>query len=185
MTLRASDNPPSCYPEHLFQDMGVGNDKLWRVARTKSRQEKSLAWDLRSKGLPYYLPLVSMLRESGGRMRSSMLPLFSGYLFFKGNDYDRYWALSTGRVAQVIEVAEQQGLTAELSNLNTAIQLQKDLRLCDFFACGGKVLVIAGPFSGIEGMVKMQKGKTRLVLKIQAIRQAVSFDIGMDQVRPL
>lgn len=82
----------------------VGGERIWWVARTKSRQEKALAWNLVSRNVEYFLPLVSRPQKSKGRMRSSIVPLFNGYLFFRGDQTARSGALKTGKIAQILEV---------------------------------------------------------------------------------
>ena len=42
---------------------------------------------------------------------------------------------------------------------------------------GSEVEVIEGPMNGVKGIVVQLKGKDRLVIKIDAIQQALSIDI--------
>lgn len=185
MTLKANDNPPSCFPENLFLGQSNTDEKIWWVARTKSRQEKALAWDLKAKGIPYYLPLVAQPRKCKNRMRTSVLPLFNGYIFFQGDQRERSEALRTGRIAQVLDVANQQRLTGELAALSSATQARLGLVLCDFVPKGQRVRIISGPFQGLEGIVKMLKGKKRLILNLEVIRQAAVVEIALDQAQPI
>ncbi len=185
MTLKTTDNPPSCFPETIFETPAEPGEKKWWVARTKSRQEKALAWDLKAKGMHYYLPLVSSPQKCRGRMRASILPLFSGYLFFKGDQNDRYKALQSGRIAQVIDVEDQIRIEQELATLSHATLAKMDLTLCDFVRKGQQVRIIAGPFTGLEGIVRKQKNQTRLILTLEAIRQAAAVEIPLDHVQKI
>jgi len=184
MTLKISDNPPSCFPEDLFSRLLVATSPWW-VARTRSRQEKSLAWELRNREMAYYLPLVSRPQKNRQRMRTSIVPLFNGYLFFRGSDQDRYEAIKTGRIAQVLPVADQERLHNELAALAQITATRLDLELCDFMVKGQRVQIVAGPFEGLVGIVVKQKNKQRLVLQIEAIRQAAAVEIELDQARPI
>lgn len=185
MTLKASDNPPAFFPKDLFEGSPGRDGNVWWVARTKSRQEKALAWELHAKGLPYYLPLVAKPQNCRGRMRASILPLFSGYLFFKSDWQGRYDTLRCGRIAQILEVQDQGKITHELANLNLATQARVNLTLCDFAKEGQRVRIIAGPFTGLEGIVRKQKNQTRLILNLEAIRQAATVEIALDQAQPI
>ena len=185
MTLKASDNPPSCFPDDLFGRPAAGDETVWWVVRTKSRQEKALAWELQARGLAYYLPLVAKPQKCRGRMRTSILPLFNGYLFFKGDRQGRYDVLCSGRIAQLIEVPDQERIAHELANLHRATQARIHLTLCDFAREGQRVLVIAGPFTGMEGIVLKQKNQTRLILNLAAIKQAATVEIALDHVQPI
>jgi len=186
MTIAAHENPPICFPETLFSAPNQDeSDKVWWIARTKSRQEKALAWDLAARKTEYFLPLVSKPQKSRGRMRASIVPLFNGYMFFKGSLLDRQNALQTGRVAQVLEVDDQQGLLSELSQIALAASEKISLELCDFVKRGQRVRIIAGPFKGLEGVVNKQKNRTRLLLTVAAIKQAAAIEISLDQAQPI
>lgn len=49
---------------------------LWFVLRTRSRQEKILANDLRSRGIASFLPIVTRTKYYGARKASVELPVF-------------------------------------------------------------------------------------------------------------
>ncbi len=182
--MKTGDNPPTCFPEDLF-GISVTDDRPWWVARTKSRQEKALAWSLKGMGLNYFLPLVNRPQKCRKRLRLSIVPLFCGYLFFKGDQQQRYEALKTGRIAQVLEVANQEKLIFELSRIHSAATRQQNLELCDFVSKGKKMRIIDGPFQGLEGIVKQRKNKTRLILQVQIIRQAASVEIDINQAQAI
>lgn len=182
MTLKTSDNPPPCNPENIF-DLNLDSLSPWWVVRTKSRQEKALAWSLKKAGISYYLPLLSRPQKNRKRLRMSMAPLFSGYLFLRGTHMERYESLQTGRVAQVIPVEDQVSLRKELKRIYTVSAMEKRLELCDFVEKGQRARVIYGPFACVEGIVERKKNKTRLILTVEVIRQAVRVEIDIDQVQ--
>lgn len=186
MTIKLSANPPICFPENLFsENYETSPEKRWWVVRTKSRQEKALAWSLKGLGIDYFLPLVPKPQKCKGRMRTSIAPLFNGYLFFKGTEEQRINALKTSRVAQIIEVEAQKQIEKELTSLAIATEEQSDLQLCDFVKRGQRVKIVSGPFMGMNGIVKTKKNKKRVILNIDAIRQAVVVEIDIDQARPI
>ena len=47
----------------------------------------------------------------------------------------------------------------------------------EYFIAGNEVEVIEGPMTGVKGIVVRLKGQDRLVIKIDAIQQALSIDI--------
>jgi len=186
MTLTASKNPPACFPDDLFSVSSPDNtDRIWWVIQTKSRQEKALAWDLAGRRIKYFLPLVSKPQKCQGRMRASIVPLFNGYLFVKGSLDDRQNTLRTGRVAQIMKVEDQAGLLNELHNIANAAAQNITMELCDFVKRGQRVQIIDGPLKGLEGIVQKQKNRTRLVLTVDAIRQAAAVEIALDQALPI
>ena len=182
MTLKLDDNPPACYPESVF-DLNTDKAGPWWVARTKSRQEKILAWNLKKGKIKYYLPLVLRQQRYRRRMRMSLVPLFPGYLFFRGTALERQYVFRTGRIAQILEVRDQETLHRQLHDLYLVATSQKRLELCDLAEKGRKAIVVYGPFTGVEGVVLRVKNKARLILGVDAINQAVKIEIDIDQVQ--
>ncbi len=117
--LKPSENPPITWPAVKSIRDFAG---LWWVAHTKSRNEKALAQDLIRKDISYFLPMSWNVRRRKQRTIRSLLPLFSGYLFFCGNENHRVELLRTNRVANLIEVKDQQRLLDELLQIEQALQ---------------------------------------------------------------
>jgi len=111
--LKLIDNPPILAPDaESLADL----DGTWWVAHTKPRFEKSFAWDLNRRGVGYFLPMCEYVILSSGRNRRGMKLLFPSYVFFCGSNEDRYTALTTSRLLQVIDVPDQSGLISQLSS---------------------------------------------------------------------
>jgi transcription antitermination factor NusG len=185
MTLDLKDNPQSVYPDALFCPGSQPDpDHPWWVARTRTRQEKALARSLRGKAIPYFLPLVARPQKNRDRMRTSIVPLFSGYLFFQAGPHERQEALQSGHLAQAIPVKDQNMLHGQLQAISRVCALEMNLELVDFAQPGKTVRIIAGPFTGLKGVVRTIRNTRRLVLNVDAIGQAVAVEIGLDQIQP-
>src|SRR5688500_468301 len=104
--LAFSDNPPVLSPG--LRSVAEGRGRWW-VAHTKARCEKAFAADLLGRDVAYFLPMTERVSVSGGRKRRGMTPLFPSYVFVCGaeNDDTRYRAMLTGRLCQVLPVADQ------------------------------------------------------------------------------
>src|SRR5512137_2654694 len=99
--LKESENPPTGWP----QGHGVRQaEGLWWVVHTKSRNEKALAWDLLRKDISYFLPMRWKTSRTSDRTIRTLVPLFTGYLFFCGNEDQRVNVLQTNRAAGLIAV---------------------------------------------------------------------------------
>jgi transcription antitermination factor NusG len=180
--LKVSENPPLVWPqaESLRQFPG-----LWWVAHTKSRNEKALAHDLMAKNISYFLPMAWMVHRHSRRTLKSLLPLFTGYLFFCGNENDRVELLKTNRVANLIEVKNQDGLIRELVRFEQALRAGAPLTPYKYLHKGQWCRVIAGPLLGLEGIIVQTKSDTRLVLQINMLGQAASVEIDIDMIEPV
>lgn len=180
--LKESENPPIVSPnaESLRDFLG-----LWWVAHTKSRNEKALAQDLIAKGISYFLPMSWKVRRQRGRTIKSLLPLFGGYLFFCGDEDERVEILRTHRVANLIEVDNQQQLIDELVQIECALRAGAPLAPTDFIKAGQHCRVIAGPLAGLTGIVIRAKNAVRLLLQVDMLGQAASVEIDVDMIELL
>ncbi len=157
----------------------------WWVVHTKSRNEKALAHDLRQRQISYFLPMTWKVRRKSRRTIRSLLPLFSGYLFFCGGENDRTEVLRTDRVANLIKVNDQDKLLNELLQIQQAIGAGAPLIPDKYVQAGQKCKVIAGPLLGLEGVVATTRGVTRLVLQVDMLGQAASVEIDIDMIEVL
>src|SRR5690349_19027903 len=105
---------PEIFPDDIFDA-----PEPWRVAHVRSRQEKLLARHLLQHGIAFYLPQMERTVVRGGRRLTSHLPLFGGYVFFRGGAAARQTALRSNVVARLIEVENQALLNDELLQIRT------------------------------------------------------------------
>ena len=177
--LKVSENPPIIWPEVESICDFAGQ---WWVAHTRSRNEKALAHDLIRKNVSYFLPMSWKVRRRSRRTIRSFLPLFSGYLFFCGDEDQRIELLRTNRVANLIEVKDQQKLLDELVQIEQALQAGAPLTPHKYIKTGTKCRVMAGPLTDLQGIVVKAKKATRLVLQIDMLGQAASVEIDIDML---
>ncbi len=177
--LKPSDNPPITWPEGTSIRDFAG---LWWVAHTKSRNEKALAQDLVGRQISYFLPMCWKVRRIRGRTMRSLLPLFGGYLFFCGQERQRVEVLRTNRVANLIEVNDQQRLVEELSQIEQALGAGAQLSPHKYIKAGQRCRVIGGALAGLQGVVMKTKNAMRLVLQIDMLGQAASVEIDVDMI---
>ena len=180
--LKPSENPPITWPqeESILDFAG-----LWWVVHTKSRNEKALAQDLIRKDISYFLPMSWKVHRRRGRRIRSLLPLFSGYLFFCGDEAERLELLRTNRVANLIEVKNQQKLLDELLQIENALQTGAPLTPHRYIKKGRLCRVTAGPLADLQGIVVKTKSTARLVLQIDMLGQAASVEIDIDMIETI
>jgi transcriptional antiterminator RfaH len=177
--LKPSENPPITWPEveSLCDFSG-----LWWVVHTKSRNEKALAQDFVHKDISYFLPMSWKVRRRRQRKIRSLLPLFSGYLFFCGNENQRIEVLQTNRVANLIEVKDQERLLKELLQIEQALRAGAPLAPHKYIKTGQLCRVIEGPLADLQGIVIRTQKAARLVLQIDMLGQAASVEVDTDMI---
>lgn len=163
---------------------GLQVSKQWWVAHTKGRFEKAFARDLHARGIGFFLPLVEQKRFSGGRKRRVHAPLFPSYVFFAGDEDDRYQALATNRLCQVIKVIDQQAMVCELMALEKALASKKTITRYPHVAVGKRCRVRAGALKGVEGTVIQFDRATHLVLQVSMLGQGASLTIEPELLEP-
>jgi transcription antitermination factor NusG len=177
---------PNLYPETLLDALpSEANLSRWLVLYTKSRQEKSLARELLKSRIPFYLPLVRKTSVTRGRKRTSLMPLFGGYVFLYGSEEERVRSLTTGRISRVLEVEDAEQLVFDLRQLRQLITADAPLTVESRLSAGQWVRVRQGPFAGVEGMVVKRRGKTRLLVSINFLQQGASVEIDDFLLEPL
>jgi len=157
----------------------------WFVLHTKSRQEKALAADLERMKIPCYLPLVTQTRFHGKRKASVSEALFPSYLFLRGTKEEAYSADRTKRVANIIDVPNQERMDWELRNLWVALGCGATLDPYPFLKLGRRVTVRSGPFQGLQGFVEERLTWNRLILAVEMLGQAVSLEIDGSLLEPI
>jgi len=100
----------------------------WVAFYTLSRREKDLMRKLQAAGVPFYGPMVRRrLHSAGGRVRSSYVPLFPGYVFSHVDDEQRRAALATNTVARWIPIVDERMLVDDLRAIKRLIDTEKPL----------------------------------------------------------
>lgn len=107
--------------------------------------------------MSYYLPMLKKRQPETKRTRYSLLPAFSGYIFCKINNLERYKLLSTNHIANVIEVADEIRLINDLARVQKTLSLDTPVYPYDFVQTGDEVVVRNGPFKDLSGIIQKNK----------------------------
>ena len=172
-------------PDDLFErPWNPDEGFFWSVLHTKPRSEKSLARRLCEWEGRFFLPLHQHRTMRRGRMVTSYLPLFPGYLFVFGTEQDRLKALKTKYVVQCIHVMNQAELTTDLSNvchlMNSGEGITPELKL----EPGKPVEIVHGPFRGMEGRVIRRENRLRFLIEVRLLQRGVSVEMESWMLAP-
>ena len=163
---------PDIFPDDLWEEVArdVVPARRWVCLHTRSRQEKALARDLRGAEVPFYLPQVAHERRTpSGRKIRSIQPLFTGYLFLFGADMAWLHVLKGNRVANILEVVEQETLTRELRQIHRLLNSGLSIAPEPSVPVGGRVRVPNGPLAGRLGTV-VRRGMQDPVVAVVTLR---------------
>ncbi len=157
----------------------------WFVLHTKPRQEKALAEALVGLGIAHYLPTIRKVRYYEHRRRVVDAPMFSGYLFAIGDKEAGFRANETKRVANIIEVADQDRLGSELRQIQVASTSGLRVDSYRYLTSGRPCRVLAGPLRGVEGVIESRPRADRLILQVHALGQAIAVEVDPSLIEPL
>jgi transcription antitermination factor NusG len=182
---------PCVFPDELFEPslpeplVPSDGDDRWIVLHTRPRAEKALARKLLARRVPFFLPLFHKQWRSNGRIQSSHLPLFPGYVFLRGNDSARVEALTTNLVVNVLPVVDQVGLYTDLTRVHRLMESGTGLSPETHLEPGTIVEITSGPLSGLEGKVLRRGKKLHFFIEVQLLQQGVSVEIESWMFQPL
>ncbi|MCS6771386.1 MAG: hypothetical protein NZ740_05100 [Kiritimatiellae bacterium] len=157
----------------------------WVVVHTRPRREKKLADAAMRAGIHVYLPLRARTHQYGNRKRTFESPLFSGYVFCRGDMAQRRWLRQNQNVANLLDVVAQQELARQLEQIHLALESNLLVDVMPFLEAGRRVKITAGPLKGCEGIVIRMSGRARVVLNVDVIRQAAVLEVDSSVLAPL
>lgn len=166
-------------PDDLFE-----RPEAWWVGHLKSRQEKSFARYLAQYSIGYYLPQSEKRVRRSGRTFVSYLPLFPGYVFFRGDGDAAARARRSHLVVNLLSPQDQSGFEGEIRQLRD-LQLSSG-RLIPYpeLTVGDPVLITEGVFSGYRGVIVREKTTERLIVTVSFIRQSVAVELDRESIKP-
>jgi transcriptional antiterminator RfaH len=164
-------------PELLDAPDAPAGPRVWRVAHTRPRQEKSLARQLLAQQVPYYLPILARRNRIRGRIVPSQVPLFPGYVFMRADREERLAALATSRVVRTLEVDDQAKLWRDLRQVRQLIASGLPVTPEDRLEPGDLVEVRGGPLAGLQGRILRGAAGERFVVQVDFIQRGASVDI--------
>ncbi|MGA1194151.1 MAG: transcription termination/antitermination NusG family protein [Kiritimatiellia bacterium] len=160
-------------------------DHAWCVLHARPRCEKKVVEFCKTRSIYAYLPLMVKKHRYGARLRQYEVPLFTGYVFALAGKQDVLTLRQNQRVANLLSVYDQDTLLRQLQQVKTALDNQESMELFPHLVAGMKVEVRSGPLKGVEGFIHKLKSKTRIVLNIDFIQQAVAVEVEADLLVPV
>ena len=157
----------------------------WYALSTKARHEKKVHSQLLQKGITSYLPLQTIHRRWSDRYKEVQEPVFSCYIFVKIPLKQRLEVLQTDGAVRLVSF---NGIPAtipddQVNAIRTILENNYQIEKVDYLTPGQKIEVIQGPLKGTRGILAEVKNSHRLILRIDSIMQAISFNIDYRDIK--
>ena len=177
-------SPSELFSESVADD---GSESQWWVLQTRSRGEKSLARRLLKSGVSFFLPLHERRKRVQRRVVRSHLPLFPGYLFFRGSEESRREALETNLVVNCLRVEEQERFADDMVRIYELVTSGAALNPEERLAPGMAAEITSGPLAGRRGKIlRCGHGRTlKFVVEVDFLQQGVSVEVDDSMIRPV
>ena len=140
------------------------NDLNWFALYTRPRFEKKVASGLHDKGLEYFLPLQTVLRQWSDRLKKVEEPLFSCYMFVRIPWNQRILAIQTHGVVRMVccnggpsPIPEN-----EINGIRRVLECAESFEVMQYLDVGQIVKVIDGPLEGVCGRLIEYRGQKKL-----------------------
>lgn len=177
---------PDIFPEEVLEESCAAARRpgvRWWAVYTLSRREKDLIRRLRAMQIAHYCPFIrKRTRSPGGRVRTSFVPLFDGYVFMLGTEDDRMQALTTNCIARCLPVPDGRELAHDLRQIRRLIESDAPLTPEARIEPGQRVRIKSGSLAGLEGMVIGRRGAERLLVAVAFLQKGASIQLEDYQV---
>ncbi len=177
---------PDMFPETLLDQPAAGVDESWFALYTLARHEKELMRKLRPLNIAHYGPLVQHRKRSPqGRIRTSFIPLFTGYVFIRGDEVARHNAVSTGCISRCLPVTETEQLLDDLKRIRLVLEKGNDVQPEPKPLIGRAAIVKTGAMKGLRGTISKVHSQHRLTVIVNFMQQGASVIVDEADVELL
>ena len=121
-------------------------------------------------------------RTPQGRKIQSVVPLFTGYMFLKGDRNDRLVALRGHRLVSVLEVVDQEALARDLRQIHTMLSSGLPVSEEPVVPVGANVRIATGPLTGMVGKVVRRGKRDQFVAVVHFLGRGATVDLRDWQV---
>lgn len=155
-------------------------DPQWYVVYTMPKSEKKVANCISEMGIESYLPMHKVIRQWSDRKKKLEVPLFPNYVFVRVNETRRGSLFSIKELVRFVSIEKKPVVVREKEILTIKRVLNEDVPVMteEYFQEGMKVRIEYGQFAGLEGVIIKKNSNTRLIIKIEGLMKAFSFNVS-------
>ena len=159
--------------------------KKWIAIYTKSRHEQIVINELSKKDIESFCPMFKEKRQWSDRKKWVHFPLFRSYVFARIQLKENIFVLQTIGVNKIVKFQNKISIIPDqvINDIKNIVDGGYKIQQVDYFIKGDEVSVVSGPLKGINGIIQDLKGDSRLIMKVEAIRQAFSIEISSEQLK--
>jgi len=155
----------------------------WYALYTCPRHEKRVAQQIEQRHISCFLPVYRSVRRWKDRRKELELVLFPGYVFVHIAFRDKLQVLKVpGAVRLVTFNGQPAALPEQEIECLRDRQSNSKLEPHPYLRVGRRVRVRSGPMQGLEGIIRRNKDKCRLVFSLDLIMRSVAVEVDESDV---
>jgi transcription antitermination factor NusG len=157
----------------------------WFAVYTRHQHERKVASRLAEQQFETFFPTYVELHRWKDRRKEVSMPLFPGYVFFRGLLERRVQILSVPGVHFIVSAGQSPAEIPghEVDALRRAVHHGLPLEPFPFLNAGDRVRVVHGPLSGVEGLLIRKKDALRLVLSVEILGRSAAVEVDICDVK--
>ena len=162
----------------------------WYAVQIKPRQELLAEENLQRQSFNTYLPRIQVSRRVRKKKREVIEPLFPGYLFLSINltQKDTTPIRSTRGVVGLVKFGNQPRPVPDtiIQHLKQNEDAESGLHISAMpeFKKGDKIQIAEGPFEGLDGIFKKEKGEDRALILIDILGKQSMVTLKQNEIAP-
>jgi transcription antitermination factor NusG len=159
----------------------------WFAAYTRSNHERTAADQLAIRSIANFVPTYESVRVWKDRKKRLELPLFPGYVFVRVPLEEKLRVLMIPGVVRLVGFDGRPLAVPdeEIETLRTVVQHKLKAEPHPYLVAGRKVRILRGALEGMEGILIRKKGRLRVLVSINLIRQSATIEVDAHDVEPL
>jgi len=167
--------------------LSVEAASCWYALQTRPRHEKRVAQELRARAIEEFLPVHRRRnRWKNGVVADVELPLFPCYLFVRVPLRERLRLLQLpGVLGFAVHSANPTALAEQDIDALRTLSMLCRAEPHPFMKLGDKVRIVAGPLTGMEGIVVRRKNVLRVVLSLDFLVRSIAVEVSEFDIEPV
>ena len=159
---------------------------LWYALRVRTKCEKVVEGGLNQRAILNFLPLYKKTAQWSDRVKTSLVPLFPGYIFAKLDRRQLHGVVTVPDFMYIVGLGSIPEPLDELEIIAVKRLVAQGAGVgpWPFCTAGQVVEVFRGPLAGLRGIYLRAKSETRLVVSLPLLQRSVSTEIESYNVRP-
>lgn len=156
----------------------------WYAAYTRSNHERTAAEQMKRRSIEHFVPTYETVRRWKDRRKRLELPLFPGYVFVRVAVEERLSVLVVPGVVRLVGFDNRPVPVAdeEIESLRTIVNRRLRPEPHPFLPVGRKVRIRRGALEGVTGILVRKKGRVRLLISVDLIRQSAAVEVDSADV---